>query len=433
MKMPIYLLLVLLIAISSAISSHANIVKIKVDGGIGPSTASYIAGSIDYAEQIKAHALIIELNTPGGLLESTRDIVESILSSKVPVVVYVSPSGARAGSAGVFITLAANIAAMAPGTNIGAAHPVGIGGSSSEDGDSASVMTDKITNDAAAFIRSIAQKRGRNENWAELAVRESISATENEALRDSVIDLISPNLDALLADLHNVTVATAAGDRTILTQGIEIENRSMNWREEFLAIISDPNIAYILLMLAMYGIMFELYNPGAVFPGVIGGIAGILAAYSLQMLPVNYAGLGLILLAVIMFIAEIKIISHGLLSVGAVISFLLGSLLLIDSPEEYMNISLSIIITSTALTLIFFLTIIGLGLKAQKRRKFSGSEAMVGERGIAVTDLNLGKRGLVRVHGETWSAVSMNEIAQGEEIEIENAEGLLLRVKKLLK
>lgn len=430
MKKLITLLVAFLLAGTANYSSSGKIVHINVEGGIGPSTASYISGSVKYAEEQNSNALIIQLNTPGGLLESTRDIVQSILSAKIPVVVYVSPGGARAGSAGVFITLAGHIAAMAPGTNIGAAHPVGLGGSNPSEGDSASVMNDKITNDAAAFIRSIAQKRGRNEDWAERAVRESISATENEAMRDSVIDLISPNIETLLADLHYTIVKTEAGDKTILTQGIPIEYRKMNWREEFLSIISDPNIAYILLMLAMYGILFELYNPGSIFPGVIGGIAGILAAYSLQMLPVNYAGLGLILLSLILFIAEIKIASYGLLSVAGVVSFLLGSLLLIDSPEEYMEISLSIIVTATACTLLFFLLIIGLGLKAQRRRQTTGSEGIKGERGTAITDFIPGKRGLVKVHGEIWSAISTENISTGDDVEIEKADGLMLNVKK---
>ncbi len=398
---------------------------ITVDGGIGPGTAAYIASGIEYANGEGAEALIIQLDTPGGLLESTRNIVTSLLESPIPIIVYVAPGGARAGSAGVFITLAANIAAMAPGTNIGAAHPVGIGGESDS-----SAMFDKVTNDAAAFVRSIAQKRNKDEEWAEDAVRQSVSATENEALELNVIDFIAPNVDSLLRAADGMFVETTTGDKILRTAGAEVEVHGMNWREELLSILSDPNIAYIFILLTIYGIMFELYNPGSIFPGVVGGISAFIAAYSLQMLPVNLAGLGLILLSVILFLIEIKVVSYGLLSIGGIISFLLGSIMLIDSPFEFVSISMEIIITATALTTLFFLLIITLGLRAQRKKKVSGTDGIAGEIGVAISNIGSGGKGRVKVHGEIWTAVSGDEISDGDEVEIISASGLTLSVKK---
>ncbi|MBI5324192.1 MAG: nodulation protein NfeD, partial [Ignavibacteriae bacterium] len=283
--------LIILFAISSSLSAKSVVILIKIESGIGPATSSYIKSAITEAEKTNAEALIIQLNTPGGLLDATRDIVSDILKSKVPVIVYVAPGGARAGSAGVFITLSANFAIMAPGTNIGAAHPVDVGGGS----DTSSVMNDKITNDASAFIRSIAQKRHRNADWAERSVRESISSTENEALREGVIDYICPNVDSLLRAIDGDITQTSSVTITMNTSSAYVEEKEMNWKEELLTILTNPNIAYILLLIGIYGIFFELYNPGSILPGVAGGISLILAGYSLQFLPINYAGVSLIL------------------------------------------------------------------------------------------------------------------------------------------
>jgi membrane-bound serine protease (ClpP class) len=358
------------------------------------------------------------------LLESTREIVQNILESSVPVVVYVSPKGARAGSAGVFITLSANIAVMAPGTNIGAAHPVGMQGEADS-----SVMFDKVTNDAAAFVRSIANQRNRNVSWAEKSVRESISSTEQEALDSNVIDFIAPNLDSLLRGINNFKTMTSTGEKTINTSDVEIIELESNWKDELLKIISNPNVAYLLLMAGIYGIFFEIYNPGAIFPGVLGGISLILAAYSFQMLPVNWAGIALILLAVIMFLLEIKVVSHGLLSIGGVISLFLGSIMLFDDPTEYVDVSLSLIITVVILTTIFFLVIISLGIKAQYNKVSSGNSAMLEAKGIAISEIKPGKAGKVKVRGEIWRAVSDVDIKEGEEIKVERVESLTLFVK----
>ncbi len=410
---------------AGSLRAGEKVLLIRVDGAITPASAEYIVNSVESAEKEHVAALVIEMNTPGGLLESTRKIVQGILGSSVPVIVYIYPAGSRAGSAGVFITLSANIAAMAPGTNIGAAHPVG-GGIGS---DTSSVMSEKITNDAAAFVRAIAQKRHRNALWAEEAVRRSISNSESEALRDSVIDLVAPNLDSLLKMVNGRTVETSGGPVVLKTADVKVEFVPMNWRENFLGIISDPNITYILMMIGIFGIMFELFNPGSILPGVIGAISLILAFYAFQTLPVNYAGLALILLAVVLFIAEIKIVSHGLLAIGGIISMFLGSLMLIRSPFELVSISLTLIITTVLVAAVFFLWVVGLGLKAQQRKPTTGLEGMVGEAGVAMTAIKPGSAGQANVHGEIWKAVSDQSVRAGDRIIVESFENFTLKVK----
>ncbi len=401
-----------------------NVKLIRVDGTINPATAEYIVGSISDAEHEHASLLVIELNTPGGLLESTRRIVQGILSSSVPVVVYVYPSGSRAGSAGVFITLSANVAAMAPGTNIGAAHPVGTGME-----DTSSVMSEKITNDAAAFVRAIAEKRHRNVSWAEDAVRHSISNSETEALKKGVIDLVSPNLDSLLSEIDGRKVETSSGTVTLKMSDAKVQFVPMNWRERFLGTISDPNITYILMMVGVFGILFELFNPGAILPGVVGAISLILAFYSFQTLPINYAGLALIVLAIILFIAEIKIMSHGLLAIGGIISLFLGSVMLISSPFELVSISLSVIITTVVVAAVFFIWIVGLGLRAQQRKPTTGLEGMIGETGSVMTQIKPHSIGQVRVHGEIWKATAETLFEAGDEVVVESLASWTLKVK----
>ncbi|MGO9480913.1 MAG: NfeD family protein [Candidatus Kryptoniota bacterium] len=403
-----------------------RVMLIQVDGTINPATAEYILNSISKAEGERESALIIEMNTPGGLLESTRKIVQGILGSSVPVIVYIAPSGSRAGSAGVFITLSANIAAMAPGTNIGAAHPVG-GGIGT---DTTSVEAQKVTNDAAAFVRAIAQKRHRNVAWAENAVRHSISNSDSEALKKGVIDLISPSLDTLLKEIDGQSVETSSGNVTLRTADAKVEFVPMNWRENFLGTISDPNITYILMMVGVFGILFELFNPGSILPGVVGAISLILAFYAFQTLPINYAGLALIVFAIILFIAEVKIMSHGLLAIGGVISLFLGSVMLISSPFELVSISLSVIITTVVVAAVFFTWIIGLGLRAQKKESATGFEGMYGEEGSAASEINPGEVGQVNVHGEIWKATSAQPVKAGEKVIIESASNWILKVKQ---
>lgn len=420
------LLLLILLLLGSQQLHPQSVLAIKIDGSINPAAAEFIHNSIQQAKESGAQCLIIRLNTPGGLLKSTRVIVSDILEAPVPIVVYVAPGGGHAGSAGVFITLAAHIAVMAPGTNIGAAHPV------SMQGEQDSVMSEKATNDAAAFIRTIAEKRSRNLAWAEDAVRNSVSITETEALESKVIDLIAKSMDSLLVQIDGRQVQVSSGTVTLKTAGATIEQLEMGTVERLLDILSDPNIAYILLMLGIYGLLFELYNPGSILPGVVGVISLILAFYSLHTLPINYAGFALILFAIILFIAEIKIASYGLLSVGGVISLLLGSMMLIrtDSGLEFIEISWSIIITSTALTVIFFSFIIGLGLKAQKQKPTTGSEGIIGEQGEALSAIN--PEGTVRVHGEIWSARSASgSIKKGTKVRVTALHGLTVTVQEV--
>ena len=396
----------------------------RIDGSINPATASFIHDGIEKAKKEKAVCLLIHLNTPGGLLKSTRVIVSDMLDSPVPVIVYVSPGGAHAGSAGVFITLAANIAAMAPGTNIGAAHPVALQAAMD------STMNEKATNDAAAFIRAIAIKRNRNLQWAENAVRRSYSYSETEALEDSVIDLIVKNEQDLLNKIDGKQVELSAGTITLHTKNASIESFKMSFVDKLLNIISDPNIAYILLLLGMYGLMFELYNPGAILPGIVGVISLILAFYSMHSLPVNYAGLGLIIFGVILFLLEIKIVSHGLLAIGGVISLLLGSMMLIKSGSslEMVKISRTVIFAATAVSALFFLFIIGFGIKAQRLKVVTGIEGLIGDTG-EVMDL-LDPAGTVKVQGEIWNAESLSGmIGKGEKVRIKEMKNLKLYVE----
>ena len=403
-----------------------KVISIEIDGTINPVVADFIHDGIEKATADKATCLLIHLNTPGGLLKSTRVIVSDMLNSPVPVIVYVSPGGAHAGSAGVFITMAAHVAAMAPGTNIGAAHPVALQAVMD------STMDEKTTNDAAAFLRSIAEKRKRNVEWAENAVRKSHSYSESEALEYSVIDLIARNDQELLGLVHGKQVEVSTGPVTMQTKGAGIEEVKMTFIEKLLDIISDPNIAYILMLLGMYGLLFELYSPGAIFPGIVGVISLILAFYSMHSLPINYAGLALIIFAVILFLLEIKIVSHGLLAIGGVISLLLGSMMLIrsDSAFEMVRISRGIIYAATAVSALFFLFVLSFGIRAQRSKVVTGIEAMIGNTGEVIDMLN--PTGTIRVNGETWNAESLSgEIARGEKVRIKEMKNLKLYVEAI--
>ena len=388
-----------------------KVLSITLDATINPATADFIHRAIEIAQKEKSTCLLIHLNTPGGLLKSTRVIVSDILESPVPVVVYVSPGGAHAGSAGVFITMAAHVAAMAPGTNIGAAHPV------TTQGEMDTIMSAKATNDAMAFIRSIATKRGRNAEWGVQAVRNSVSLTETEALEYNVINLIASNEQELLNDIDGRSITVSTGTVALHTKNASVRSLNMGWGEKMLNILSDPNVAYILFLLGLYGLIFELYSPGAIFPGIIGGICIILALYTMHTLPVNYAGLALIVFGVILFLLEIKIVSHGLLAIGGVISLLLGSMMLIRTDETWAMASLSwsVIITAVGVSALFFLFVISMGLKAQRAKPVIGLEAMVGEIGQSLSELN--PAGTVRMHGEIWKAITASGlIPEGKKV-----------------
>jgi membrane-bound serine protease (ClpP class) len=400
--------------------SKADVTVLNVEGVVNPAMSEFISKSIDGAVREKADAIVIELDTPGGLDTSMRSIVKKIISSEVPIVVYVSPSGARAASAGVFITLSAHVAAMAPGTNIGAAHPVGVGGKMDK------TMAEKAVNDAAAYIKSLAEKRNRNAEWAEKAVRESVSITEKEALKLNVIDLIAPDLNALLESIDQKEVETSIGKQALKTKGVKIVRRETSLRHKILNLISDPNIAYLLMLIGFYGIFFELTNPGAIFPGVLGVLSLILALYSFQTLPVNYAGLLLILLAIVLFILEIKVTSYGLLTIGGLFSMIIGSVMLFDSPLPFFRLSLKIILPAVILTTLFFSLTISLAVKAYRRKPVTGAEGIVGLEGEAKTDIY--KDGQVFVHGEIWMACSDEPVKAGEKVVVDRVKDLKLTV-----
>ncbi len=402
--------------------THVDLVPIN--GAIGPVSIRMITNAINRAENDGAQALIIQLDTPGGLTESTWDINRAILASNVPVVMYIAPPGSRAGSAGVYITYACHIAAMAPQTNIGSAHPVGIGGEID------SVLSQKITNDAVAKIKTLAKKRGRNIEWAEKAVRESASITEYEALELNVINYVAADLSDLLAKIDGDTVETVSGTAVLKTAGAEIKHIEPSLSDKILGVLSNPNIAYILLTLGMMGLYFEFSNPGAIVPGVVGGICLILAFFAMQTLPINYAGLALMLLSAVLFLLEIKVVSHGILAIGGTISLILGSLMLIDADAPAMRISLSVIIPTVIFTLAFFIFVLYFALKAQKRKVVTGPAGIIGE--IAEVKSMEGGKGMVFVHGEYWKAESPTlDLPAGTKVKVVAIEGMTLKVEKI--
>ncbi|MBE9482107.1 MAG: nodulation protein NfeD, partial [Chloroflexi bacterium] len=401
----ILLLLGLIITASTAIQAEAASSRIDVlhaEGVINPVLVDYIERVIEQAEEDNAIACIIQMDTPGGLDTSMRDIVKDIVNARVPVVVYVSPAGARAASAGVFITMAAHVAVMAPNTAIGAAHPVAIG-TEGEEGMS-ETMEEKVVNDAAAYIRSIAEAHGRNMEWAEKAVRESVSATEQEALELNVIDMVAPDLDSLVSQLDGRQVTMLGGNIvTLHTQGATINHIKMNTMEDFLYAISGPNIAYILLSLATLGIMAEIFNPGLIFPGVVGGICGLLAFYSLGMLPVNYAGVLLVVLAFALFIAEVFTTTFGLFTAGGITSLVIGSLILFKGGPLF-QVSPWLITTVVIIIAALFAFVISRVIRAHRRQASTGREELIGK--AAVVKVALEPEGTVFYKGERWAAIS---------------------------
>jgi membrane-bound serine protease (ClpP class) len=402
----------------NAFARQVNV--IRVESVISPSSADYIVSAIQEAEKNKVAALVIELDTPGGLDTSMRVIIKEMLASQTPIVVYVAPSGARAASAGAFITMAANIAAMAPGTNIGAAAPVAMGGQMDK------TMEKKVTNDAAAYMRTIAEKRGRPIDLAEEWVRKATAKTETEALKAKLIDVVSPKLDDLLKAIDGRVVTTAAGKVKVETKDAVVRREEMNLREKILKIITDPTIAYLLLILGLAGLYFEFSTPGAILPGVLGGIALILALYAFQQLPINYAGVLLILLAILLFIAEIKVVSHGVLTLGGIASMILGSMMLINTPVPYMRISLTAILGTAVATAAFFLFVVGAGVRALRSKTTTGMEGLVGEIGVVRT--RLAPRGQIFLRGELWNAEGEGEVGVGESVRVTGMDGLTLRV-----
>ena len=396
---------------------------LSVDGTINPALSDYIIKGIEEAEQNKAACVIIRMDTPGGVVTTTKTIIKEMINAKLPVVVYVAPSGSSASSAGALITVAADVAAMAPGTNIGAAHPVAGGGQ--EIGES---MSEKIINDLTAYIRSIVVKKGRNAEWAEQAIRESVSITAKEALDIKVIEIIADSLPDLLEKLHGRQVEKEGRNFTLETKGAQIEKILPGLRFKILDVVANPNIAYILMMIGGIGIMMELYNPGLIFPGVVGGICLLLSFFALQVLPVNYVGIMLIILSVILFILELKIASFGLLSLGAIISLTLGSIMLFDSGETAMRVSWSVIIPMVSMVSAFFIFALGLVVKAWLKQPRTGKQGLIGEVGVALT--NLDTEGKVAIHGEYWNANADGHILKGEKVRVIRVDDLCLKVTR---
>jgi len=397
-----------------------EVIIMELDGSINPGTAYYTVRGIEEAEATGAALIIIQMDTPGGLANSMRTMVKAIMNSMVPVVVYVAPTGSGAASAGVMVTVSAHIAAMAPGTNIGAAHPVTAGGE-----DIGETMSEKVVNDMASYGRGIAQERGRNGEWVERAIRESVSITSDEALENKVIDLIARDIDDLLQLIDNREVTLASGKITLDTKGLEKVYYKPGFRDKVLRTISDPNIAYILLMIGLAGLYFELAHPGVIFPGVIGAISLILAFFSFQTLSVNYAGLILIILAIMLFIAEIKITSHGLLSLGGVIALTIGSIMLFED----VNVSLRLMAPTIILIAGFFIVVSSLAFRAYLRKPKGGMEGLIGEIGEVKGPID--PEGLIFVQGELWRAVSEEKIEPGEKVEVIGAKGLVLNVRRV--
>jgi membrane-bound serine protease (ClpP class) len=390
-------------------------------GVINPVASEYLAKGLEQARTKGAQALVLQLDTPGGLDTSMRLMVKAILSSPIPVVVYVAPEGSRAASAGVFITLAAHVAAMAPGTNIGAAHPVALGG-----GKMGKTMLEKVENDAAAYIRSLAERRGRNADWAEEAVRKSVSIQASEAVEKRVVDLMAASLEELLSAIDGRELQAAGRTVTLATNGAPVETISMTAKQRFLSVLSHPTVVYLLMLLGFYGLFFELSTPGAILPGVIGGIAIILAAYALQLMPVNWAGLALMALALILFLLEIKVPSHGALTLGGIVAFVLGSLMLFESPAPFFRVSLTIIIPAALATAGFFFFLVGKGVRVHALKVTTGREGLLGAGGT-VREWADG-RGTVVVHGEIWKAESPTALEPGQAVRVTGMDGLKLTV-----
>ncbi|MBW2469548.1 MAG: nodulation protein NfeD [Deltaproteobacteria bacterium] len=415
----ILLSLCALLFASGAWAAEGDVYVVAINDAISPGVAEYINNSIEQAENEEAACLIIELDTPGGLAESMRLIIKDILGSSVPIVVFVAPRGARAASAGVMITMAADVAAMAPGTNIGAAHPVGAGGK-----DISGKMSEKVINDMVAHAKSVAEKRGRNQEWVEQAIRESVSVTETEALKENIIDLIAEDTDDLIRQLNGRKIADKGELKLDNAQKVIVEP---SLRTNILKTISNPNIAYILLMIGLAGLYFELSHPGAIFPGVIGGISLILAFFALQTLPVNYAGMLLIALAIILFIMEMKIASYGLLSVAGVLSLLLGSLMMFKNTGPDMGLSLKVLLPTIILISGFFVFVAGLVFRAQMSKPKTGTKGLVGE--IGIVKKALAPEGKVFVHGELWHARAQAEIDVNQKVRVINVVNLMLEVE----
>ena len=416
---------------------------LTVRGAIGPASADYLARDIDKASEARAKLVVIEMDTPGGLDTSMRDIIKAILASPVPVATYVSPQGARAASAGTYILYASHIAAMAPATNLGAATPVqlmpgGVPGGTPEKKDEKPAEAPpqdakgmKAVNDAAAYIRGLAELRGRNADWAERAVREAVSLSADAALKAKVVDVVAADLDDLLKQIHGRKVKLGTGEITLDTVGLGITRVEQDWHSRLLAVIGDPGIAYILLLLGIYGLIYEFMNPGMLFPGVVGGICLLLALFALQLMPISYVGLALIILGIALMVAEAFLPSFGALGPGGIIAFVLGSVMLIDTDLPGYGVSWALIVPLGATSALFSFAVAAMALRARNRPVLTGGEELPGSEGEALEDI--AAEGWARVHGETWRVHSRVPLARGTKIRVTARQGLTLEVEPITK
>ena len=396
---------------------------LDVDGSINPAVLDYITKGVEKATTHKAACLIIRLDTPGGVVTTTKSIIKEMTNAKIPVVVYVAPSGSSASSAGTFITMTADVAAMAPGTNIGAAHPVASGGQ-----DIPQTMSEKVVNDLTAFLRGLVAKKGRNAEWAEKSIRESVSITSKEALDIKVIDLIADSVPDLLTKIDGRTIDKDGQSYTLHTKDARVERITTGWRFKILDVIGNPNVASLLMMGGIIGLLAEFYSPGLIFPGVVGAICLALSAFAFQVLPVSYVGIVLIILAIIFFILELKVQSYGMLGVSAIISLTLGLIMLFETEEAAMQVSWTVIIPMVVTVSFFFIVVLGLVVKARLSKPRTGEQGLIGEVGIALTDINGGGR--VAVHGEFWNARADRHIPKGEKVRVIGVESLSLVVTR---
>ena len=404
---------------------------LQIDGAISPAMADYVVHGLDAASQQHAQLVILEIDTPGGLDNSMRRIIKAILASPVPVVTYVAPSGSRAASAGTYILYASHIAAMAPATNLGAATPVQLAGGSPTSAKPETAEDRKILNDAVAYIRGLANERGRNADWAEQAVRNAASLTADEALKQHVIDLMANDLPDLLVKLNGRSVTTAAGSVTLHTTGMVVRDYQIGTRVKFLEVITDPTVAYLLLLIGIFGLMFEGYNPGGVLPGVVGAIALLLALYAFHVLPVNFAGLALIVLGIILFVTETFVHAYGTLSIGGLAAFVFGSIILMDTSVPGFQVSRGLIAGISVAAALIIAGTLWLTLQTHRRPVVSGSEQLLNSTGFALGDFSPNGTGTVRVHSEIWNAYSQQPVHAGDSIKVMRRDGLKLIVEPL--
>lgn len=436
-------LLALLIAVTAQAAPDEGggrkVVQLNIEGAIGPASEDYLSRALERASFDGVELVVLRMDTPGGLDSAMREMIKAIINSPVPVVTYVAPSGARAASAGTYILYASHISAMAPGTNLGAATPVSIGGGGFPGGDDAtdkkekekpkSAMEKKVVNDAVAYIRGLAKMRGRNADWAEKAVRDAASLPAAEALKQNVVDLMAGDVNELLQKIDGREVVVQGHPRTLKTAGLHIEKQAPDWRSELLSVITNPNVAYILMLIGIYGLIFEFSNPGAIVPGTVGAIALLLALYSFQLLPINYAGVALILLGVGLMIGEAYQPSFGMLGIGGTVAFVIGSIILIDTQAPGYGIDISVIATFALASVLVFIVVIGMAMRARDRPVVSGMEEMVGGEGVATVDFD--GKGTILIHSEHWTALSDTPLKKGQRVKVTGMDGLTLQVEPL--